>query len=308
MGRMGISAFSRRLLGVLALGALVGCGDEPAEEPSEFIAVRRAWRPGERDSLINAIITNRTFAGIPFVGDLSDMAPQFYADPDSTVEFIRNPAFSPSLTSPINASVVSQAFSTTWNFVALKITSINDSQYTIDSTLLPPDTILLPPDTLFWHATIWTNPANIQERGIVIAFNRTSNFNTGSIDTDAFDLSGGKVGAAGLELHQNTGTLWADDRSGGRYAVTGYTWVGTPDTIRSGPYLGGLTRSGTQFGRIQTARFVRVSGTENPNNFNVSFDWRTTGMPAVEIFCKFSYPCTTDDLTPAIMRASRSSR
>ena len=291
---MGISAFSRCLLGVLALGALAACGDEPAEEPAEFIAVRRAWRPGERDSLINAIITNRTFAGIPFVGDLSDMAPQIYADPDSTVEFIRNPAFNPSLTSPINASVVNQQFSTTWNFLSMKITMANDSQ--------------VPVDTIFWHATIWTNPANIQERGIVIAFNRASVFNTGSIDTDAFDASGGKVGAAAIELHQNTGTLWADDRSGGRYSVTSYTWVGTPDTIRSGPYLGGMTRSGTQFGRIQTARFVRVSGTENPNNFNVSFDWRITGLPAVEIFCKFSYPCTTNAAAPAITTASRSAR
>src|SRR5690349_1764111 len=88
----------------LALALLtLGCSDNtaPAEAPSPLIAVRRHWAPGERKALIDSIISKRLYTFL-YIGDISDLAPQLYADTDSVSVVVPNPAYtaSPSVTGP----------------------------------------------------------------------------------------------------------------------------------------------------------------------------------------------------------------
>lgn len=285
----------RLLAAVLPLGggaALVACTDDVGYPPAEYIAVRRAWAPGERAALIQRITTNHEYV-FPYVGDISDLAPQLYADVDSVTVLIRNPAVSPSLTGPpMSAAMMGPAqamFSATWNFIALKITTINNNA--------------TPKDTLFWHLALWADPANAGDHGFAIAFSRTNTFNYSPIDQIAFDAGSGKVGSAAGEFHLSTATLWTDQGGqgncqgqcgAGRYQVTSQTYPGAFSTITTGPYLGGQSRTGTAFGQVLDSRVTRLAGAENPTDFTVSFDYRVAGLPSTEILCVFPSPCTTN--------------
>ncbi len=275
---------TRRLPGlpVLVLGALLAsCQDEIREDdpPAQYIAVRRAWQPGERAAKIQTIVTTRSYV-FPYAGDISDLAPQFYADPDSVTVMIANPALQPSITGPAGGPASLTLFSPTWDFVALKLTIVNNDP--------------VPPDTIFWHLALWADPADAGSHGFAIAFSRANTFNIKPINTTTFDASGGTAGAAGGEIHASTGTYWEDDAKGGRYRVNAQTYPGAFATVTSGPFTGGLMRAGQAFGRVQAATFDRQVGTENPASFAVDFDYRTTGLPATEILCVFPSPCTTN--------------
>jgi len=273
--------FGARAVVVLLAALAAGCADTTAptaEPPAEFVAMRRAWRPGERDSLIAAILTDRRYT-FPYVGDISDLAPQLYADTDSVSVVVPNPMLvARAVAEPGIAAIVQ--YSATWDFVASKITSINNVQR----------------DTTFWHMVMWSNPADKGSHGFAIAFSRNNTFNISPINTANFDAAFGRAGAAAGEFHQATNTYWQDNAAGGSYQVTAQSYPGAFSTVTTGPYLGGLSRAGTQYGRVRNSAFVRLSGTETPANYTVNFDYRTTGLPSVEIQCVFPTPCTTNAL------------
>jgi hypothetical protein len=271
----------------IAMG-MASCTDSAQDGPAEYIAVKKAWLPGERDAYILRVMTNHELV-FPYVGDISSMAPQLFADPDSHVVMVPNPAYSPSLTAPLPGLLMAPQFSASWNFIGLKIT-------TVDNTNAPPDTV-------FWHLVVWSDPANALDHGFAIAASRANTFNVSPINTTLFDASTATVGAASGEFHASTGTFWEDDAKGGRYQVTSQTYPGAFTTITTGPYLGGQSRTGTQFGRVANANLVRLLGTEAPASFKVNVDYRVTGIPATEISCVFPAPCTTN--VPALLAAPR---
>ena len=288
----------RRVVPLLLLfvaAALACAGDEATdpEEVAEFVAARRAWAPGERDALIQDIVTNRRYV-FPFVGDISDLAPQLYADPDSVTVLVPNPAFRPTVVAPPVGMAGISLFSPTWNIVALKVSTINTNP--------------VPDDTTFWHMAIWSDPLDAGNHGFAIAFSRNNTFNITPINTTNFDANNGRAGAGAGEFHEATATFWADVGGGGRYQVTSQSYPGVFATITSGPYLGGQSRTGTQFGRVNNSAHVRQTGTEAPANFTVSFDYRITGLPATEILCVFPTPCTTDVPLLAAVRGLRLTR
>ena len=270
----------------LALAAAAaGCSDVsgPAPEaPAQYIAVRRAWAPGERAALLRRITTNREY-DFPYVGDISDLAPQLYADTDSVVVLVVNPALQGAGSAP-----ALQMFSPSWDFVALKLTEV--------------DNTVAPPDTMFWHMALWVDPADGGNHGYAIAFSRTPTFNINPINAATFDASYGMSGAAAGEVHLATGTTWIDDARGGRFQVTSQTYPGAFTAVTSGPFLGGQMRTGTAFGRVNNSNFIRDSGTEAPTSFKVSYDYRGTGLPALEIVCVFPVPCTTNALRELSLR------
>ena len=282
-------ATTRLVLALLAASA-AGCSDAsgPPEPPAEYVAVRRAWAPGERAALIQRITTNREY-NFPYVGDISDLAPQLYADTDSIVVLVRNPAFQGGVRGPVAAAAASlQMFSPAWNFVAMKLTEV--------------DNAVAPPDTLFWHLALWVDPADGGNHGYAIAFSRSNTFNINPINSAVFDASFGTSGAAAGEVHLATGTTWVDDARGGRFRITSQVYPGAFMTVTSGPFLGGQMRTGTAYGRVLNSNFVRDSGTEAPSSFTVSYDYRDTGLPAVEIVCVFPTPCTTNALRQLSLR------
>lgn len=294
-------AFSfRRALSILpALAVAMGVwscdgGSVPADEaPAEFITVRQAWLPGERDAYVQRVMNNHELV-FPYVGDISSMAPEIFSDLDSHVVLVPNPAFSASLTGPALFSTMAPLFNASWNFIGLKLTIVDNTN--------------APPDTLFWHLAVWSDPSNGLDFGFAIAFQRGSTFNIRPINTTTFDASGGTSGAASGEFHASTGTYWEDDASGGRFNVTSQTYPGAFATVTTGPFLGGQSRAGTQFGRVANSKMFRQVGSENPNSFTVSFDYRGTGIPSTEIVCTFPTPCTTNvpGLMAGLRRASSS--
>ena len=275
----------RLSLALAASAALAACSD-PApfvEPPAQYITVRRAWLPGERAALLAEIAANHSLNFL-YVGDLSDLAPQIYADTDSVVVMVPTPlftgsqAFGGALTSP--SLLAGPQFSATWTFIGARITTI--------------DTSRTPPDTIFWHSVLWRDPANAGNHGFVLGFNRATNFNISQINSTTFDANLGKLGAGAGEFHAGTATLWSDVGSGGNFQVTSEVFPGAYSTITTGPYLGGQSRAGTIYGRVFNSTFTRVTGTENPATFTVSFDYRGTGLPATDVFCLFPSPCTTN--------------
>jgi len=281
-------------LNALVLAAVaVSCSDTvappvDAEAPAAYIAVKVAWLPGERAAFLNRVMTNHELVFL-YAGDVSDLAPQLYADPDSHVVVIANPLAAPSLTGPILAQLTAPQFSTAWNFNGLKITSVNNT--------------VTPADTTFWHLTVWSNPADALDHGFAIAGSRLSAFNITPTNSVVFDASGGKSGAATGEYHASTGTLWIDNSTQGIFKIQSQTYPGAFSSVTSGPYLGGQVRAGSQFGRISNSVLTRTAGAEAPLSFTVDFDYRSAGIPSVEILCVFPTPCTTN--VPAIMAAWR---
>ncbi len=278
------------LAAALGLGAAVAaCADPIAEPPAEFVAVRRAWAPGERAALISRIMTNHEYV-FPYVGDISAMAPMLYADSESVTVLVANPALAASVTAPLAGGGAGLSmFNAAWNFVALKLTVVDNTN--------------APPDTLFWHLAVWADPIVGTNHGFAIAFSRATTFNIRPINSTNFDAAFGTAGAAAGEFHLGTGTLWLDDAGGGRYQVTSQVYPGAFATVTTGPFLGGQQRAGTAFGRVANSNFVRSTGAEAPANFTVSFDYRVTPLNATEIVCVFPSPCTTN--VPGLVAALR---
>ncbi len=264
----------------LAVAGAPACRNEirSTDPPPAVISMRRAWLPGERAAKIQDIVTNRRFV-FPYAGDVSDMAPAIYADPDSVTIMVANPALQPSVTGPPDASSLT-LFSPAWDFVVLRITSVNNNT--------------APPDSLLWVMTLWKDPADAGSHGFAIAYSAAATFNIRPINTSIFDAAAGKSGAAAGEFHASTGTYWEDDGTGGRYQSTSLVFSGAFSPITTGPYLGGESRAGQAYGRFRTANFVRKVGAENPASFTIDFDYVGPPLPAVEIVCLFPTPCTTN--------------
>ena len=282
---------------LLVVGAgLAACSSDPVvnDPPSAYIAVKVAWLPGERAAFLNRVMTNHELNFL-YAGDVSDLAPQLFADLDSHVVVIANPLAAPSLTGPISAQLMGPQFSAAWNFNGLKITSV--------------DATRIPPDTTFWHLAVWSDPANALDHGFAIAGSRAAVFNITPTNSVTFDATGGKSGAATGEYHSSTFTLWLDASTQGIFKIQSQTYPGAFTSVTTGPYLGGQYRAGTQFGRISNSVLTRSPisiGTEAPVSFTMDVDYRTTGITSVEILCVFPTPCTTN--VPALAASRRAAR
>lgn len=298
-----LSRMSRN--GVLSLGVagalaiLVACHESTSpqpEAPARYITAKRAWLPGERDALIAQIIRDRSFV-FPYVGDVSDLAPAFFADPDSVVVIVPNPAYTGSVAgAAFRAPGVAEltmppAFDSTWIILGQDIRII--------------DTTQVPADTNDWLGTFWAKKGEETWKGLVLAYrctnrtgaslascktNRTAT-TSGSItvNTASFDASGAKSGAGGGERRFTTGEYW--EGNSGTFLVSAAAY-GTASTVTSGPYTGGTQASGSMQGRLNTIVMPRLLPTQDGSSITVDLDFRLTAIGAVRLTCLFSSPCT----------------
>lgn len=249
--------------------------------------MKRAWLPGERDAKIASIIANREWVILP-VGDVSDMAPIVYADTDSVVVIVRNPLLAS--IRPAGLQLVPQ-FSSGWDIFGLDVRII--------------DTTQVPADTNDWLGAFWSNPAEQTQKGIVLAYrcanrtggalascktNRTAT-TSGSltVNTAAFDASGGKSGVGGGERRFTTGEYW--EATSGTFLVSAAAY-GAASTVTSGPFTGGTSATGAMQGRMLTIVMPRLLPTVDGSSITVSFDFRTTAIGALRLTCLFRIPCT----------------
>jgi hypothetical protein len=277
------TSLARPCLAACCAGVLAGCASElaePSDPPAEFVAVRRAWLPGERDATIARIMGEGGF------GPYSSLAPLIYADPDSVTVIARNPAYSPSVASGASGLVLGTRWDAGWDITGLDVRLVDNQQS--------------PPDTTDWVGVFWSNPAEASWKGFVIAASATTTVSQTTVATTAFDASGGKSGAGGGEFRSLDGTYWQGDHTAAAPNNTitiSFASYGAAQTVTSGPFLGGTAASGLMFGRLRTIRMDRLQGSTSPPQINVDYDFTTTSIPSVQLTCIFPSPCTTNAVT-----------
>jgi hypothetical protein len=295
-------------LAVLAAAALAACSKDSTapsdgtDAPAQYITVRRAWLPGERDS--SAAYVVRTGAW----GEYSDIAPQAYAAWDSTVDVILNPAWIPAAAAragapPLQRSPMSPLFAAGWSGLGIDIHIIFDS--------VPGGTVQR--DSLNWMSTRWWNPADSTWQGWIICATTANTFAYQTVNTATFDASGGNTGVGGGEARLKSGTYWQGN--GGRYRVTSNGNYGAYSTIASGPFKGGNVAFGKMGGQLNAVTMLRQTGTDTPTTQTISWNFTGTTLNSQRIRCYWApitpptgYTSCTGSLAARLVAAAQAHR
>ena len=256
--------------------------------PTTFITVKRAWRPGERDSLIARVIATRAFT-LPYAGDVSDNAGQLIPA-DSAIEIVPNPALQvrrqgrPGVLFSLRAQVPNAS----WTVTGLKMRLVNNNQAA---------------DTYVWLGYFSYNTADPTWIGFVLAATGPGAAVNKVVDTPAFDAANAQSGAGGGEAQRSTGTYWEANGLGNpnRLRVTASSFTGATSTVVSGPFLGGTQTAGAMTGSLQQVVMTRMLGSAGTaeDTADVTF----SGIPATFFECIFPSPCTTNTLMAPQVRA-----
>ncbi len=288
-----ISLVRRLLPAVCLLAGLAACtdGSPTVDPPAQYISVRRAWLPGERDSLVAAVQAGHLWV-FPGVGDLSPYIDQILPL-DSVYVMVSNPAFNAtsSALAGFSADVrLSPQWNTSWTIYGTDVWSINNTQ--------------APPDTVRWLGVFWWNPAESNWKGWAIAASKSNVLHATlpqtSVNNTTFDAAGGKAGAAAGEFRSSDKTEWEATGVGSAptntMSITSSAGYSAPTTMNTGPFLGGTLSNGTVQGRLRAIPIQRLAtsiGQTAPANQSVDLDF-SAGMNAAQIICKFKNPCTTN--------------
>jgi hypothetical protein len=262
---------------------------------AEFITAKRAWLPGERDSTIAQIVRTRALVA-PFVGDISDLAPQLFADTDSVVVIIRNPALLAIRWDGRMSAVAADsgpAFDSTWTITGFDIRSIDQSQSPVDTILDVVGTFWSKVGLDTYHGEMMADRChNIGGDGRRTCMtSRPPTTKSGgyvTVNTASFSANLDTLGAGGGQFRQSTGEYW--EANGGTFEIKSGTYSNNPLVVASGPYTGGTMYSGSVKGDLNTVKMPKLLPSAGPG-FTVSLDFRTTAIPSVRITCVFPSPC-----------------
>ncbi len=265
--------------------------------PAQFITVRRAWLPGERDALASFVVRNRSW------GEFSDVAAQVIPTWDSTTEVIQNPAWRPSGGA---AAGIARApmFTFGWPVVGIQSRVIFDS--------IPGNAATR--DSLQWMQAKWFSPTDSTWQGYIVAAPDTLLTTATTVNTAAFDATFEHRGVAAGEAQLSTLTYWEAD--GGTWKVTTNSYSGAWAQIASGAYLGGdIQATGQQIGAMKSISMPRLTGTTAPKTQRFNFDYSGAALNAIRIRCYFTgitpptgfHQCT-GVAAAAIVRAARAGK
>ena len=280
-----------RAFAVLALVVVAGCASDPAaptvEEQRVFVTQKRAWRPGERDSVIAAIKANRDL-DFPMIGDISDDADRIYADTDSVTELVSDIVFGVAAASPGSLLTLAPQFATNWNITGVDVRVVNKE--------------VTPNDSTHWIGVYWSNPSDNTWKGFILAAANTNPATVTvpqrSVNTTSFDAAGGKSGAGGGEFRASSSTFWQATGVGtapNNTITISAAAYGAATTVTSGPFLGGTVANGTMQGRMRAINMARISGATTPSTFSVDMDFSGAAINAIRYVCVFRTPCTTNN-------------
>lgn len=246
--------------------------------PTAFITVRRAWRPGERDSVIARVRATRAFA-FPYVGDISDDAASFIPA-DSAIEIVANPAFQARRQGRAGMlfSLRAKIPNGSWTIAGLRVRIVNANQAN---------------DTYTWLGYFFYNTADPTWKGFLIAVHGTAAAVNKVVNTPAFDAANAQSGAGGGELQASTTTFWEADGVGNpnRLRVTASSFTGATVTLTSGPFLGGTRTSGLMTGSLQQVVMTRAFGAGG--DAADTTDIAVSNLPSYFYECNFPSPCTS---------------
>jgi hypothetical protein len=292
----------------LAATAMLVCGcdnttEPPEEEQAQYISVRRAWQPGERDSAAAFVLRTRAW------DEYSDLAPLAFAAWDSTTDIVPNPAWSPVASvqpgtpaPPALAPMASQ-FQAGWGSMGMDYLIVFDS--------VPGGTIQR--DSLYWIATRWWNPADSTWRGWIVRATTAPTFGWVLVNTASFDASFGHTGAGGGEARLASGTYW--EANFGLYQINQNGSYGARQRIPAGPYLGGSIEFGLIGGWLLWVSMPRIAGADTPTTQSVNWDFRAAPVNAQRIRCYFppitppaGYGACTGEAFARIVAAAQAGR
>jgi len=236
---------------------------------AQYVTVRRAWLPGERDSTIAFVERNHSLNVLGY--DLSPLAPDIF-NGDSTTVVVANPLYQ----APAGVARAAQ-FASGWTTVGVQVFIQNKS--------------VTPNDTLSWLGVLWYNPADSTWKGLILAATLSTTLPLTTINTTNFSNSGDKTGAGGGEAQQSTGTYW--EANGGQIQITSNQFCGNANTLTSGPYKGGTEALCFFGGQLVSVTMPRLTGTTAPTSQTVSLDFRNNLIFGVRISCVYPSPCTS---------------
>ena len=207
--------------------------------PPRYVTVRRAWRPGERDSLAAAIVALRLWA-FPLVGDISDLAPAALAHRDSTTEVIQNPLWRPAYSV---AGVGELRYDATFLAEGLDLQIVFDPN---------PFDAIVERDSLPWRMILWyKSGAQQTAHGFVVRSTPLLQWSSKrSIKTADFDANGGHpdyTASGEVSIGADT-TYWEGYNGGFVLSLNGN--YGTQDTLETGPFSGGNIYYGQMTGSV----------------------------------------------------------
>jgi len=292
-----------RLLPAAALAALaaLACGSEKTTEPTEdepaqYISVRRAWRPGERDSTAAYVLRTRAW------DEYSDLAPQAFAAWDSTTDVVLNPAWRQPTAPPPGLQLASQ-FEAGWGSMGMDILIVFDS--------VPGGTIER--DSLYWIGARWWNPADSTWKGWIVRATTAPTFGWVLVSTTGFDGSGGHTGSGAGEARLASGTYW--EANFGLYRITRNDSYGARQRIPAGPYLGGNVEFGLLGGQLWFVSMPRITGADPPATERIDWDFSAAPINAQRIRCYFppitppaGYDACTGQAFASIVAAAQAGR
>ena len=270
--------------------------------PAQYISVRRAWLPGERDATAAYVLAARAW------DDFSDLAPAAFATWDSTTDIILNPLWNPAgaapwRTSPPARAPMSPLFAAGWSGLGMDILIAFDS--------VPGGTIQR--DSLNWITVRWWNPADSTWKGWIIRGTTATTFTYQTVNTTAFNATGDHTGVGAGEARLASGSYW--EGNGGQYRITSNGSYGTRTTIPSGPYKGGNVQSGLMGGQLNAVTMPRVLGTDTPTTKTINWDFRAATLNSLRIYCYFTpltpptgYTSCTGSAFANIVAAARAHR
>lgn len=263
--------------------------------PAQYTSVRRAWRPGERDSLLAFIL--RTGAW----GMYSDLASIAVPKWDSVVDVVGPPAR--------NARVrgagprPAPQFESGWGTAGIDLRIVYDS--------IPGGAIQ--EDSIDWVMTFWWNPADSTWKGFIVRATANSTFNYANVNTVDFDASDGTRGVGGGESRLADTTDWrADD---GRYRISYNGGYGGLDTVEAGPFTGGNVRTGQMGGRLDSIIMNRTGGSSPPAVDTFTYAFGGVRIYSQRVFCYYApvapptgYSQCTGPAFAALVAAARAGR
>ena len=245
---------------------------EVREEPAQYISRRRAWRPGEKDSLIAAIVSRRLWTFL-WVGDISDLAPQSIARWDSVTEVVLNPQWHP----PAALSSRERSlYDATFTVHGLDIWIVFDSlQDTPDEQR----------DSLTWKMTLWNKTsADTTWNGFAVNATVSSTFNYVTVLTSGFEAAGGHSGVAAGEVRLVGAPPFAYwQGTGGKYRVSYNGGYGALDTLEAEPYWGATVQTGLTNARAASIILTQMFGGSTDQTVNVSW----TNVPTDRVRCYY---------------------
>ncbi len=266
-----------------------------ARQLPALVTERRAWLPGERDSLV-ARMERDSLDGFYVPAAVA----QLLARTDSATVIVPNPALSaPARQARLGRFANLGQAGQTWIMVGYDLREVYP--------ITPGSTTL---DSLNLVGVLWYASPESTWKGRILAASVKGTYATQAVNTstgpNSFDSTYETSGAGGGEARFSTGEYW--EASSGQITIKSNRCVPTScadASFTSGPWLGGVWHGIQVGGNLITivAPCLLPSGcTSPPDTFSVSF----TGTPVagLAITCIFPTPCSG----PAAARIARLAR